>query len=105
MEGQQALKLVAANHRRLSNEVWFIQKCSPLRTHGPVPRRGNAALLEFLPTAARAWIVSLDPLKWVFGALAAAMIGRSLSSPPLLVYPVLLGEAVPSGQLFYRITE
>jgi len=37
--------------------------------------------------------------------LAAGTISLRLSSPPLLVLAVLLGKAVPSGQLFDGVTE
>jgi hypothetical protein len=76
-----------------------------LGTDQPKPRSGKAALLEFLPTAAETWIIATDAFERILKALAAAMIGRCLSPPPLLVLSVLLAKAVPSGQLFYRIAE
>jgi hypothetical protein len=82
----------------------LFRECN-LRTHEPVPRRSKAALLEFLPTATVAWVVSPEAFERILKALAAGTISLSLLPPPLLVLAVLLGEAVPSGQLFDGITE
>src|SRR5580704_8400976 len=75
------------------------------RGQRPKPHRSKAALLEFLPTAARTRIVSSNAFERIFNALAAGMISLCLSPPSLLVISVLLAKAVPSGQLFYRIAE
>ena len=71
----------------------------------PNAHRSKAALLEFLPTAARARVVSPDAFERIFEALATGMISLCLSPPSLLVISVLLAKAVPSGQLFYGIAE
>ncbi len=76
-----------------------------LRADRPNAQGSKTALLEFLPTATGAWVVSPDPFERILKALAAGTISLRLSSPPLLVLAVLLGKAVPSGQLFYGIAE
>jgi hypothetical protein len=63
----------------------------------PEPHGSKAAFLEFLAAAARTRVVSSDALEGILKALAAVAIGLRLPPPPLLVSPVLLGEAVPSG--------
>jgi hypothetical protein len=63
----------------------------------PDAPRSKAALLEFPSTAARTRIVSPNAFDSIVKALAAIAIGLCLSSPPLLIVPVLLGETVPPG--------
>jgi hypothetical protein len=46
-----------------------------------------------------------DALEPILKALTASAVDFRLSSLPLLVLPVLLGEAIPFGQLVGGITE
>jgi hypothetical protein len=63
----------------------------------PGARRGKAALLELPSTSARTRVVSPNAFDSIVKALAAIAIGLCLSSPPLLIVPVLFGETVPPG--------
>jgi len=67
------------------------------------PHRSKAALLEFLPTAAGTWIIPTDSFERILKTLATDTISPCL--PLFLIGAILLGEAVPSGQLFYGIAE
>ena len=102
------------DRRRLSSSGWLrfagSVKSLPDRQNQPLgdrsnPHCGMAALFEFLPTAARTWVVSPDAFERILQALAAGAISLRLLSPPLLVLAVLLGKAIPSGQLFDGVTE
>jgi len=68
-----------------------------LGADSPDARRSKAALLEFPSTAARTRIVSPNAFDSIVKALAATATGLCLSSPPLLIVPVLLAETVPPG--------
>jgi hypothetical protein len=57
----------------------------------------QGSILEFPSTAARTRIVSPNAFDSIVKALAAIAIGLCLSSPPLLIVAVLLGETVPPG--------
>ena len=82
----------------------LLRECN-FRADRPNAQRSKTALLEFLPTATGAWVVSPDAFERILQALAAGTISLCLSSVPLLVLAVLLGEAVPSGQLVDGVTE
>jgi len=68
-----------------------------LGANRPNAHRSNAALLEFLPTAAGTRIVSPNAFDWLLKGLAAGTFSFLPSPPTLLIVPVLLGETVPPG--------
>jgi hypothetical protein len=94
------VRIVDVAHQQLQPR-W--ERC--LWAHRPKLPCSEAALLEFLTTAAGTRVVSSNAFERIFEALAADTISPCLSLPPFLIGAILLGEAVPSGQLFYGIAE
>jgi len=58
----------------------------------------KTAFLEFLSAAAGTSVISHDAFERILLGLAARTISFSLVPPPLLIFAVLLTEAVPSRQ-------
>jgi len=56
----------------------------------------KTAFLEFLSAAAGTSVISHDAFERILLGLAARTISFSLVPPPLLIFAVLLTEAVPS---------
>src|SRR6266446_10509650 len=65
----------------------------------------QAALLELLPAAAGTWVVSSNAFERILVGQAEDWISVGLLPPPLLVLIVLLGEAIPVGQLVDGVAE
>jgi hypothetical protein len=78
---------------------------SSLEADRPDAHRGKAAFLEFLATAAGTWFIPTDSFERILKTLATDTISPCLPFPLFLIGAILLGEAVPSGQLFYGIAE
>src|ERR1700730_4043378 len=95
----------AGRHRRILRPVLRLSfdPSSSLVARSGASRQ--AAFLELLPAAAGTWVVSPNAFERILVGQAEDWISVGLLPPPLLVLIVLLGEAIPSGQLVDGVAE